>query len=289
MIITRGDFGWGEVLAQNPHGARVRPLATSFAALWSGAAPTSAGEPRECPWSNLTSLSDELTGATVVAYGLTYSEHQNETRQTAALVRFPKPCVPVALDGAFEWRPFLDFEAEIGVLLHPRVPGRFGYCLLMDWTDRGIQVREHDPRDPGLSFARSKDFPRALGIGPVMALGGPELWNEITFELRQNGKVRQRARARDSFLNPELIWEREATPAHDGWKLIATGTPAGVLFRAPSGIEKLGLLLRSGLSLARAKERWLHKLTFLAAGDELQMSSPQLGQAHVSIQLRGDL
>src|SRR5436190_2179746 len=53
-----------------------------------------------------------------LAYGMTYVAHQRETKLGQTLV-FEKNVSPAAFGQAMKWRENLDYETEVGVLLHP--------------------------------------------------------------------------------------------------------------------------------------------------------------------------
>lgn len=220
----------------------------------------------------------------VWAYGMTYPEHGEETVDLSIL-RFVKQAQAHLMGpGSLFWQRYLDYEAEIGLLLYRHTPNRFGFLILNDFTDRGVQVHSFDPADPGPGFARAKSFPGALQVGPWIAIGQESDWDGLRVELSVNKQSRQRVNAIDCLLSPRLIHPELFADIHGSdWILVATGTPQGTCFRNPSGWEKGRLFLQSALSMSGAKERWLSELKFLNPGDEILMTSPQLGVAKMTI------
>jgi 2-keto-4-pentenoate hydratase/2-oxohepta-3-ene-1,7-dioic acid hydratase in catechol pathway len=182
------------------------------------------------------------------------------------------------------FREFLDFELEIGLLLHRDSTEKFGYFLANDLTDRGLQVQTYNRRNPAPGFTIAKSFPGSLRVGPLLALGDASLWPRLTATLRLNDEERQTLRAADCHVNPAEL-HRELFHEHEGdpWLLAVTGTPSGTLFRTPRIREKLITLLASWRSLSQAGRIWLSGLRFLVPGDHLVLHSPILGRSETRV------
>jgi len=73
--------------------------------------------------------------------------------------------------------------------------------------------------------------------------------------------------------------------------LVLTGTPGGTCIRPPSTLRRLGLLLRGGFSMVRARQRFIadcvaakSRLGYLQSGDEVWTSVEHLGTQHWTVQ-----
>jgi 2-keto-4-pentenoate hydratase/2-oxohepta-3-ene-1,7-dioic acid hydratase in catechol pathway len=210
-----------------------------------------------------------------LAYGMTYIDHQRETKLGKPVV-FEKNVEPEVFGKPMKWREHLDYETEVGVLLHPNHPQKFGFVLVNDWTDRGDQVRLYDRKDPAPGFTEAKSFKGALQVGKILCIGDESEWPTLTCEMKLNGITRQTLETKDCLISPTKLWEDHCAQPQK-MILIATGTPAGVLFRAPSYKEMAKLLWRAKLSLKKAKVEWLKNLKFLSVGDQLEFRSIRLG------------
>jgi 2-keto-4-pentenoate hydratase/2-oxohepta-3-ene-1,7-dioic acid hydratase in catechol pathway len=217
------------------------------------------------------------------AFALTYRVHQAETRQTGGFF-FEKRGAAEAAWNPICYRPALDYEAEVALLFHRNEPERYGFLLANDLTDRSIQVRNHDPRHPGPGFTAAKSFPGSLRVGPLLVIGDSELWPDLEIRLTVNGELRQHVRARDCMLSPRAFFERVFSVVVDAdWALVLSGTGGGTIFQSPTGLQRLGLLFRSGFSIRRARENWLNRFRFLDVGDRLEIASDILGTTHATI------
>jgi 2-keto-4-pentenoate hydratase/2-oxohepta-3-ene-1,7-dioic acid hydratase in catechol pathway len=150
--------------------------------------------------------------------------------------------------------------------------------MLNDLTDRGIQLRTYSRRDPAPGFSAAKSFDGALRIGPLIVVGNSAAWDTLEIVLKVNGEMRQHLKARECLVKPaEFHHQVFSRSAEAEWVLVATGTPSGTVFKQPGLFAKLRLLLASGFSVRRAKERLLAGMRFLAPGDELVLESTILG------------
>jgi 2-keto-4-pentenoate hydratase/2-oxohepta-3-ene-1,7-dioic acid hydratase in catechol pathway len=259
-----------------------------FWKIWQGQTPRLSGFRAFSgnPWTVPLTVPLPNPDIPVWAYGMTYPEHGEET-VNLSILRFAKQAQAQLMGpGSLVWQKHLDYEAEIGLLLYRHTPNRFGFLLLNDFTNRGLQVHSFDPANPGPGFTRAKSFPGALQVGPWMAIGQESDWEDLRLELSVNQQSRQRVNAIDCLLGPRQIHRDLFADIHGSdWILAATGTTQGTCFRSPKGWEKGRLFLQSALSINKAKERWLSELKFLNPGDEIVMTSPQLGVAKMTIAL----
>lgn len=217
-----------------------------------------------------------------IAFGMTYLGHQRETGLDHVL-RFNKYGPAVRHGDPLVWRDFLDYETEIGLLIHRSVPGRFGFTILNDLTDRGSQVMGYSKRQPTASFTSAKSFPGALRVGPLLAIGDESDWKSLEIRLKLDGVEKQFLKAADCILSPSKL----AATLQDvkaQLLLVATGTSEGVLFQVPTPLQKLALLFKSKFSIPTVKKKLLSKTTFLQPCQKLEFESAQLGYAisHIS-------
>ena len=252
---------WYRVLAQSEAGVAVDPHQLTFEELWNGvaAAPSPDLEPRFIPWDNLD-VPLPHRGTRCWGYALTYPEHRRETLHSAYF-RFLKKGTVEPNSQPIPYRNYLDYELEIGVLLHRDLPNRFGYFLANDLTDRGLQVGHYNSRNPGPGFTIAKEFDGSLRAGPLLAIGDASLWPHLSATLTLNGVVRQVVRATDCNVHPRLLHDElfrdHHDPLGDPWLLAATGTSGGTLFRSPRAREKVKVLVAGGLSMKQARHKWL--------------------------------
>lgn len=293
--VAGSDFGvfcrvakdeWHQVLDHGTEGVRVLPKALSFKEVWahaSGAPATAPGGEQEIvPWFDLRSaLPDPLVD--VWGYAMTYPSHRKEAKLEDSFV-FRKYGHALSVNGDVVFRPYLDYEAEVGLLMERGNSERFGYLLVNDMTDRGVQARNFDPENMGPGFSRAKSFPGALQVGSLLVIGSAELWEQLEVNLLVNGEERQHLIARECLLRPGQIHEEIFSHEKSGqWALAATGTTGGVQFYTPSLWQKIGLIVLSGFSKEKATERWLHSLTFLQPGDTIEFRSAILGRSLATV------
>jgi len=277
------DGLWHPVIEQRPDGCVLAETGFAFDALWSQPAPgIQTGSTLFRSWDRLSSpLPDREIPCW--AYAFTYKEHNRDMHMSGAF-RFPKAVPAEIMREPISHREHLDFEGEIGVLLRRDHPDRFGFIMINDLTDRGLQVHGFDKRNPGPGFTRAKSFEGALRVGPLLAIGRAEDWPLLQIEVRLNGSLRQVVRAENCLLTPERLHaEFTAETRKSDLLLVATGTDEGTVFRVPSFWQKIGLLLGNGFSFRRAQDAWLRRLDFMQPGDTLEMSSPGLGVASATV------
>ncbi|MES2854553.1 MAG: fumarylacetoacetate hydrolase family protein, partial [Bdellovibrionota bacterium] len=122
--------------------------------------------------------------------GLTYPDHQQETGLDK-IVLFTKDVKATRIIDEIPFRESLDYEAEVSLLLHRSEPNVFGYLVHNDLTDRMIQAIEFDEKNPAPSFSKAKTFPSANAHGPLMLIGGDDVWAKLKVDLQWNGKTVQ--------------------------------------------------------------------------------------------------
>lgn len=271
------DGRWHRVIAQSTEGVTLAPDPLDADLVWRGQQDAGGGvSERFVAWGELD-VPLPYRGARCWGYALTYPEHRRETLKKPAF-RFLKQGSLEPNSEPIRYRPFLDFELEIGVLMHLETPERFGYFLANDLTDRGLQLEHYDARNPAPGFTLAKDFHGSLRAGPLLVVGDASVWPLLNASLTLNGQERQTLRAIDCALDPRRL-HQELFRDHEGvpWLMVITGTPGGTLFHAPQFPDRMRAMLAGGLSPKRARRSWVRRLRFLAPGDTLVLDSAILG------------
>jgi len=210
-------------------------------------------------------LLPSVAGREHLAIGINYVDHGKETGQVKPFM-FPKY---VETDAAIHqlnytegW--FLDHEVELGIVFPSAVCSAadfnemmIGFLVVNDFTDRATLMRKMDSQNitGGKGFPDSKSKMGFLPTGPYLVI--PKDWRvfvkELHLRLSVNGTIRQDGDAKDMVWDIEKIVERSLSvkgkndsyyqdkmvklfegnciPANS---IILTGTPAGVVFKAPS-------------------------------------------------------
>ena len=171
----------------------------------------------------------------LIAVGLNYADHIAEMKRTplgTPLIWFKAPSSLLPHNGAIEIAfpdHQTDYETELGIVIgrpaknvsadqaHDFI---FGYTLGLDISDRDLQKSEKQ-------FGRCKSFDTYTPIGPFVYAGADV--RDLPIELRQNGKVRQKARTNQMIYPPAEIvsFASQALTLLPG-DVILTGTPSGV-------------------------------------------------------------
>ena len=204
----------------------------------------------------------------IICIGLNYKKHAEETGQELpkAPIIFGKYRNALAGDGETVTLPAasakVDYEAEVAVVIGRRameVPVDealdhvAGYTLLNDLSARDLQ---------GLSsqWMAGKVFDGSAPCGPAMLTpdeAGPH--DRIGISLTLNGEEMQNSTTEDLIFDiPELVSRLSAWMTLEPGDIISTGTPSGV-------------------GMARQPRVWLED------GDEVIVSSPQLGELRTTI------
>jgi len=204
----------------------------------------------------------------LICIGLNYRSHCEEQgaeppRTPTFFAKFPNALVghgaSVRLPG---WSSRVDYEAEVAFVIGLRAKDVSeeralehvaGYTLLNDLSARDYQFKTPQ-------WMPGKTFDGAAPCGPALVTtdeAGPP--DSIELELRLNGKLMQSASTSDLVHSvPALVAYLSKLMTLEPGDLVATGTPAGV-----------GSL--------RDPKVWLQP------GDELEISSPQLGALHTRL------
>ena len=204
----------------------------------------------------------------ILCIGLNYRAHAEETKQSIPEVPtvFAKFRNALAAPGATVELPRasekVDYEAEVCIVIGGRLKeagpeaalaGVAGYTLLNDLSARDLQLATSQ-------WISGKSFDGAAPCGP--ALVTPEeagAHDAIEFSLTLNGEEMQRSSTSDLiFKVPELVSHISNLMTLEPGDLISTGTPSGV-------------------GIARQPSVWLKP------GDEIEISSPQLGRLVTTI------
>lgn len=282
-----GAAEWYRVIGHSDQGVTVAHRRLDAEAIWHEETPKEDVPEhlqKFIPWKSLD-VPLPHRDARCWGYALTYPDHRDETLREPAF-RFLKKGSVVSNAEPINYREFLDFELEIGLLMHRDARDRFGYFLANDLTDRGMQVEHYDRHNPAPGFTLAKSFPGSLRAGPLLAIGDASLWPRLTATLTLNAEERQAVNAADCHLDPPRIHDELFEEHHEShWLLVATGTSGGTLFRTPNTREKLIAVFAGIPSLKRARRRWLRGLRFLEPGDHLVLNSPVLGRSEAHVEL----
>jgi 2-keto-4-pentenoate hydratase/2-oxohepta-3-ene-1,7-dioic acid hydratase in catechol pathway len=249
---------WGEAFAHVRHDDR-----TIYALLQGGL--VSEVEPVEdegVPVEGVPLLPPIARPNKIICIGLNYSSHAEEqgAEPPETPTFFAKYANALAAPGAAvalpSWSEKVDYEAEVAFVIGSRckdVPEEramdqvAGYMLLNDLSARDFQFKTPQ-------WMPGKTFDGAAPCGPALVTAdeaGPH--DAIEIELTLNGEKMQKASTADLVHSvPALVSYLSKLMTLDPGDVIATGTPAGVgSLRDPQ--------------------------VFLKSGDEIVISSPQLG------------
>src|SRR5947208_1566676 len=171
----------------------------------------------------------------LIAVGLNYADHIAEMKRTplgTPLIWFKAPSSLLPHNGAIEIafpEHQTDFEVELAVViggLAKNVPTKraldhvFGYTIGLDISDRDLQKSEKQ-------FGRCKSFDTYTPIGPFVYSDVDV--RDLSLELRQNGKVRQKARTSQMIYSVrEIVSFASQSLSLMPGDVILTGTPSGV-------------------------------------------------------------
>jgi len=267
-----------------------------------------------------------VAGSKHLAIGINYAEHGKETGQVKPFM-FPKlldtdPAIHQLYytDG---W--LLDHEVELGMVFSSTVCSvadldrtMVGFLVVNDFTDRAELMRKIDSRNvtggKGFPDAKSKDG--FLPTGPYLVI--PRNWRtfvkELHLQLSVNGIVRQNGYAKDMVWNMETIVERSLhmKGKKDSYyqgkmiklfegncippnSIIITGTPAGVVFKAPAKSFIFGsvtkYILTGGFFHAKMHpyilndyvKREMKNTNYLKPGDRIETSINYLGTISTTV------
>jgi len=171
----------------------------------------------------------------LIAVGLNYADHIAEMKRTplgTPLIWFKAPSSLLPHNGKIEIafpEHQTDFEAELGVIIGKTAKNVmteraldfvFGYTVGLDISDRDLQKSEKQ-------FGRCKSFDTYTPAGPFVYADVDV--SDLPLELRQNGKLRQRART-SQMIYPvaEIVSFASQSMTLLPGDMILTGTPSGV-------------------------------------------------------------
>ena len=171
----------------------------------------------------------------LIAVGLNYADHIAEMKRTplgTPLIWFKAPSSLLPHNGNIEIafpEHQTDFETELGIVIGrpaKSVPADraldfvFGYTIGLDISDRDLQKSEKQ-------FGRCKSFDTYTPIGPFVYSDVDV--RDLSLELRQNGKVRQKARTSQmTYSVREIVSFASQSLSLMPGDVILTGTPSGV-------------------------------------------------------------
>lgn len=260
-----------------------------------------------------------------IGTGTNYLEHQQEATIEEPYL-FPK--VGALTDSNEPLRAgetgLLDYEVELGLVALDDItaetgtPEYMGLVLSNDWTDRELLVSqiEVDNLTGGAGFTNAKSQPGFLSTGDLFVI--PADWQsyykELELDLFVNGDLRQRAHPVDMVWDAPTVIDKALTIGDRTWNsdgeqipltreagviargtLIQSGTPEGVVYRAPDTRQRfLGFMEWAGSLGTNAESvvasaldvyvRDAHEAgVYLQPGDEIVTRAEGLGQIFTTI------
>jgi 2-keto-4-pentenoate hydratase/2-oxohepta-3-ene-1,7-dioic acid hydratase in catechol pathway len=203
----------------------------------------------------------------IICIGLNYRAHAEEAGidPPSSPTIFGKYRNALAADGDTVPLPAasskVDFEAEVAIVIGARAkevsePQALdyiaGYTLLNDLSARDLQFATPQ-------WMAGKVFDGSAPCGPAIVTADEVPHDEITFEHTLNGELMQSSSTADLIFSiPELVAHLSTLMTLEPGDVIATGTPSGV-------------------GSTREPRVWLKP------GDELEISSPQLGRLRTTL------
>jgi len=167
----------------------------------------------------------------------------------------------------------LDYEGEVAVILGRKgkdipadkaAPYFWGYLLQNDISARTTLP---GPDHPQSSFMRSKNFDGSIAAGPYVVVGEYPDAQDISWETRVNGEVRQQGNTKDmTFTFAEYVEYMSSDMTLLPGEVISAGTTAGT---AQDSSELIAT--EPGKPPVRAPEK------FLKPGDVVEVSNPEMG------------
>ena len=212
-----------------------------------------------------------------VGIGTNYKEHQAEATIEEPFV-FPKIAAVTDSHSALPagTHGLLDYEVELGIVAldditaSTGVPEHLGLVLSNDWTDRELLVSQIEPDNltGGAGFTNAKSQPGFLSTGDLFVI--PADWESyyqgLQLDLFVNGDLRQRANPTGLIWDVRTMiaktiaagdrtWDSDGVPTTLTAKpgviprgtMLQTGTPEGVVYRAPDTRQRfLGFMEWAG-------------------------------------------
>ncbi len=203
----------------------------------------------------------------IVCIGLNYARHAAETGMDppARPTFFAKFANALVADGATVKLPAtsdkVDYEAEVAFVIGTRAKDVSaaaaldhvaGYTLLNDLSARDLQGATPQ-------WMPGKVFDGSAPCGPALVTADEVRHDAISFSLTLNGEEMQASATDDLIFGvPELVADLSSLMTLEPGDIISTGTPSGV-------------------GLGRNPHVWLRP------GDEVVISSPQLGELRTTL------
>ncbi|PUB23459.1 2-keto-4-pentenoate hydratase/2-oxohepta-3-ene-1,7-dioic acid hydratase in catechol pathway [Promicromonospora sp. AC04] len=260
-----------------------------------------------------------------IGTGTNYVEHQTEATieepylfpKIGALTDSNEP-LPAGAGG------LLDYEVELGLVAlnditaETGTPEHMGLVLSNDWTDRELLVSQIDVDDlaSGAGFTNAKSQPGFFSSGDLFVI--PADWQsyykDLELDLFVNGDLRQRAHPAEMVWDAPTVIEKVLTIGGRTWDsdgqqipltreagvisqgtVIQSGTPEGVIYRAPDTRQRfLGFMEWAGSLGTNAESvvasaldvyvRDAHEAgVYLQPGDEIVTRAEGLGQIFTTI------
>src|SRR5437016_13831082 len=176
-----------------------------------------------------------VASSKLIAVGLNYADHIAEMKRTPLgnpLIWFKAPTSLLPHNGKIEIafpEHQTDFEVELAIVIGRQAKNVsaeqapnfvFGYTIGLDISDRDLQKSEKQ-------FGRCKSFDTYRPIGPFVYSDVDV--RDLSLELRQNGKVRQKARTSQMIYSVrEIVSFASQSLSLMPGDVILTGTPSGV-------------------------------------------------------------
>ncbi len=247
------------------------------------------GEPLSRPLSAVKLHPPLAARARMFLAGANYPDHAagaegNPDRDPAAVERmrqqvrsvgprgfisFPETCVGPEESIVHPARTdMLDFEGEVAVVVGARCKDVaaadahalfWGFFLLNDVSARRAVPVADNPRS---RFARDKNFDSSKCAGPYVAVNEFADAQDINWETRVNGEIRQRGHTRDMIFSfAEMLEYLSQDMTLLPGDIISGGTPSGTILDTTPVVPDLGR----------------DPSAFLRAGDVIEISNPVLG------------
>lgn len=163
---------------------------------------------------------------------------------------------------------YLDYEGEVSIIIGRRAKDArgdqladhiWGYTLQNDWSARD----QRDAALGGLAFASMKNWDGSSSIGPYISVGEIKDPQDVPFQTKVNGELRQDGNTRDmTFSFAEYLEYITRDMTFNPGDMISAGTCKGTAMDQTPRLE--------GGDFSNDK-------LFLKVGDVVEVSSPELG------------
>ena len=197
---------------------------------------------------------------TIFCLGLNYMNHISEMNHTFPTqpVFFIKPNTAISYQNEVIHIPSIcknfHYEAEITLLISKDCKNVSeiealdfiaGYGIGIDFTMRDQQEKA---KAKGLPWTLSKSFDKSAMLSDFIPFDKPELLENLSFSLKQNGITKQTGNSRDMIFKPgKIIAYLSQFFTLQAGDVIFTGTPEGVGTLSPG--DHLELFLNENLAI----------------------------------------